>query len=54
VYAVGLARDAGLPDEIGIRIAILAEGAQVHGVVTDGPTIAGEARAAAQTLLDAA
>lgn len=53
-YAVGLARNAGLPDAVGAQIAILAEGAQVSAAILGDPEIAAQARSAAQALIDSA
>ena len=53
-YVAELVRDAGAPASLAPQIAILAEGAQTTAAILDSPEAAAQARAAAQTLLDAA
>ncbi|WP_012878158.1 TetR family transcriptional regulator [Xylanimonas cellulosilytica] len=48
------ARAAGLPDAVGAQLAILAEGAQTTAAISGDPAAAGQARDAAELLIDAA
>ncbi|MET8873041.1 TetR/AcrR family transcriptional regulator [Nocardia sp. NPDC004604] len=53
-YVARLVAEAGAPPELAPQIAILAEGAQTTAAIAGTPAPARQARAAAQTLLDAA
>ena len=53
-YLTGLTREMGVPDDVAVQVAILAEGAQVSAAILDDPGIATVARRAAEDLLDSA
>ena len=53
-YVARLVADAGATPELGPQLAILAEGAQTTAAISGTPEAAHQARAAAETLLDAA
>lgn len=53
-YVAGLARQAGAPDFLAPQLALLAEGAQTTAAISGTPDAARHARAAAETLIDAA
>ncbi len=53
-YVDRLVADAGAPAALGPQLAILAEGAQTTAAISGAPDAAGVARAAAETLIDAA
>jgi AcrR family transcriptional regulator len=53
-YVARLVADAGAPPALAPQLAILAEGAQTTAAISGRPDAARHARAAAETLLDAA
>jgi AcrR family transcriptional regulator len=53
-YVARLVADAGAPPTLAPQLAILAEGAQTTAAISGTPDAARHARAAAETLLDAA
>ncbi|MFD6138106.1 TetR/AcrR family transcriptional regulator [Promicromonospora sp. NPDC060271] len=53
-YVARLVADAGAPATLAPQLAILAEGAQTTAAIAGTPDAAHQARAAAETLLDAA
>lgn len=53
-YVAELARDAGAPDYLAPQLSILAEGAQTTAAITGTSEAAGQARRAAEVLIDAA
>lgn len=53
-YVARLVAEIGAPPELAPQIALLAEGAQTTAAIAGTPESARQARAAAQTLLDAA
>lgn len=53
-YVARLVSDAGAPATLAPQLAILAEGAQTTAAIAGTPDAAHQARAAAETLLDAA
>ncbi|MGH3242593.1 MAG: TetR/AcrR family transcriptional regulator [Spirillospora sp.] len=53
-YVARLVAEAGAPPELAPQLAILAEGAQTTAAIAGTPDAASHARAAAETLLDAA
>jgi len=53
-YVARLVADAGAPPALAPQLAILAEGAQTTAAISGTPDAAHHARAAAETLLDAA
>ncbi|WP_369371282.1 TetR/AcrR family transcriptional regulator [Promicromonospora sp. Populi] len=53
-YVARLVADAGAPPTLAPQLAILAEGAQTTAAISGTPEAAHQARAAAETLLDAA
>jgi AcrR family transcriptional regulator len=53
-YVARLVSDAGAPATLAPQLAILAEGAQTTAAIAGTPAAAHQARAAAETLLDAA
>lgn len=52
-YIASFTRDLGAPDELGMQMAILAEGAMSTSAVAGDPSAARVSRAAAKTLIDA-
>lgn len=53
-YVADLVRAAGGPPALAPQLAILAEGAQTTAAIAGTPDAAAQARAAAETLIDAA
>ncbi|HST73216.1 MAG TPA: TetR/AcrR family transcriptional regulator [Kocuria rosea] len=53
-YVAQLVDDAGAPAELGPQLCILAEGAQTTAAIAGTPDAAGQARRAAEVLIDAA
>jgi AcrR family transcriptional regulator len=53
-YVAELVREAGAPDFLAPQLALLAEGAQTTAAISGSPDAARHARAAAETLIDAA
>lgn len=53
-YVGALVRDAGGPPELAAQLAILAEGAQTTAAISGTSEAAGQARRAAEVLIDAA
>lgn len=53
-YITDIAVDAGAPALLGAQLALLAEGAQTTAAIAGDSTVAGTARSAAETLVDAA
>ncbi|MFI0486200.1 TetR/AcrR family transcriptional regulator [Actinomadura sp. 9N215] len=53
-HVARLVADAGAPPELAPQLALLAEGAQTTAAIAGTPDAAAHARAAAETLLDAA
>ncbi|GAB3660565.1 TetR/AcrR family transcriptional regulator [Glycomyces tarimensis] len=52
-YVADLVREIGAPEAVAEQITILVEGAQTAAAIAGGPQTAAQARAAAETLLDA-
>jgi AcrR family transcriptional regulator len=52
-YVSNLVAEVGAPEQVAAQIAILAEGAQTTAAILGRPDAARQARAAAETLLDA-
>ncbi|GAA3650021.1 TetR/AcrR family transcriptional regulator [Microbacterium marinilacus] len=50
-HVLGLVREHGATDDVAVQIALLAEGAQTTAAILRDPTVAGQARSAAETLL---
>lgn len=53
-YVAELVREAGAPEYLAPQLALLAEGAQTTAAISGTPDAARHARAAAETLIDAA
>ncbi|PFG29664.1 TetR/AcrR family transcriptional regulator [Paramicrobacterium agarici] len=53
-YVTALVRDLGASDDLAAQLSILAEGAQSTAAISRDPAVAGQARSAAQTLIDSA
>ena len=53
-YVAGLVADLGVDPVLGDQLALLAEGAQTTAAISGRPDAAAHARAAAETLIDAA
>ncbi|OZC49995.1 TetR/AcrR family transcriptional regulator [Rhodococcoides fascians] len=53
-YVTDLAVEAGCPQDLGLQIALLAEGAQTTAAISESPESAVAAKRAATVLLDAA
>lgn len=53
-YVAGLAADAGAPPYLAPQLSILAEGAQTTAAIAGSPEAAGQARQAAEVLIQAA
>lgn len=53
-YVATLVRDLGAPDELAAQLSILAEGAQTTAAISADPAVAGQARSAAEVLIDSA
>ena len=54
VYVAGLAAEAGAPPYLAPQLSILAEGAQTTAAIAGSPEAAGQARQAAEVLIEAA
>lgn len=53
-YVAGLVAELGAPADLAAQLALLAEGAQTTAAISGQPDAAAHARAAAETLIDAA
>ncbi|MDD7837199.1 TetR/AcrR family transcriptional regulator [Paenarthrobacter sp. AB444] len=53
-YVAGLAAEAGAPPYLAPQLSILAEGAQTTAAIAGSPEAAGQARQAAEVLIDSA
>jgi len=53
-YMAGLVAEIGAPEALAAQLSILAEGAQSTAAIAADPEVAGQARAAATVLIDAA
>src|SRR5690606_23101887 len=51
-YVAGLVREAGLPDDLAPQLALLVEGAQTSAAILGDPDVAGQARRAAEVLVE--
>lgn len=53
-FMTGLVAELGASETLGAQLSILAEGAQTTAAISSDPSVAGQARAAAEILIDSA